>query len=417
MSNLSRNWSGHVTFRAAGFAEPRTEAELQALVRSEPRVHAVGTAHSFNDIADTEGVQVSVAGLPGSVDVDSRAQLARVPAGMRFGEVARLLDERGWAVANLASLGHISVAGTVATGTHGSGDRNTTLSAMVRGMRIVRADGSIDEIADTAGLNAQVVGLGAVGIVTRVDLAIEPRFDVAQRVFEGVSHTALLKGFDEVFGSAYSVSFFTTWSPALRGQVWMKHRIDVADQGHSDHLLDGRAATEKRNPVPGEDPRNATEQRGMAGPWHERLPHFRLDHTPSSGDELQTEYLVPRTHAVAALRRLESLAPRMHELLLVSEIRTMAADNLWLSGAYGRDTVGFHFTWQRRPEVLDLLPELDRLLAPYDGRPHWGKLFHADAADLRSRYPRFDDFAALVLELDPHRTFRNRLLDWLLDGA
>ena len=183
------------------------------------------------------------------------------------------------------------------------------------------------------------------------------------------------------------------------------------------HLLDGRAATEKRNPVPGEDPRNATEQRGMAGPWHERLPHFRLDHTPSSGDELQTEYLVPRTHAVAALRRLESLAPRMHELLLVSEIRTMAADNLWLSGAYGRDTVGFHFTWQRRPEVLDLLPELDRLLAPYDGRPHWGKLFHADAADLRSRYPRFDDFAALVLELDPHRTFRNRLLDWLLDGA
>lgn len=412
---MRTNWSGHVTFGAARYAEPSSEADLQSLVRSERHVHAVGTGHSFNEIADTDGVHVSVARLPGHVEIDTDARIARVPAGMRFGEVARVLDERGWAVANLASLGHISVAGTVATGTHGSGDRNTTLSALVRGLRVVRADGSVEDVDEPASLDGQVVGLGALGVVTRVDLSIVPRFEVAQYVFDDVSRGALADSFAAVFGAAHSVSYFTTWDSSRTGQVWMKRRLD-ADAAPGDRLLDGRAATEKRNPVPGADPRNATEQFGAPGAWHDRLPHFRLDHTPSSGDELQTEYLVPRDEAVTALRELEQLAPRMHELLLVSEIRTMTADRLWLSGAFGRDTVGFHFTWQRRPEVLDLLPELDLLLGPRGGRPHWGKLFAVAAADLRARYPRFDDFAALAAELDPHRTFRNRLLDWLLDA-
>ncbi len=411
---MRTNWSGHVTFSAVELAEPSSDAELRELVARSNRIRAVGSGHSFNDIADTEGVHVSLARMPAEVDIDADRAVARVPSGMRFGEAARLLDQAGWAVHNLASLGHIAVGGTVATGTHGSGDRNPTLSAMVRGLRVVRADGSVDEVSDAASLAAEVVALGATGVVTHLDLAIEPTFEVAQYWFEGVSHAALLESFDEAFGSAYSVSFFTTWDGTLTGRLLLKRRLDTEGPWLGDDTLDGTLARRLHHPVPGIDPAHCTEQLGVPGRWHERLPHFRLDHTPSAGDELQTEYLIPRTEAVAALRDLEGLAPRIHPLLMVSEIRTMAADDLWLSGAYGRDTVGIHLTWERRPEVLELLSDLDTVLAARGGRPHWGKLYWAAPDDLRSRYPRFGEFAAHARRMDPQGTFRNRMLDELL---
>ncbi|MCX6431750.1 MAG: FAD-binding protein, partial [Actinobacteria bacterium] len=229
-----------------------------------------------------------------------------------------------------------------------------------------------------------------------------------------VSHAALLADFDTTFGSAYSVSFFTRWAPGLVGQVWMKRRGDTDGEWLEPGILDGTLADGKRHPLPGHDAVHCTEQGGLAGPWHERLPHFRLDFTPSSGDELQTEYLVPRDRAVAILRDLEALAPRIHPLLHVSEIRTMCADDLWLSGAYGRNTVGIHFTWQRRSEVLGLLPDLDAFFAGRGGRPHWGKLYDASPASITARYPRFAEFAALAERMDPTGKFRNRTLDALL---
>ena len=412
-----RNWSEHVEFSAASFAEPGTLGDLQALVASSDRIRALGTAHSFNDIADTTGIHVSVAGLPRGIEIDASHDVARVSAGMRYGEAARLLHERGWAVHNMASLGHISVAGTIATGTHGSGDRNPTLSASVRGLEIVTATGDLARLSaetDPDGFAGTIVSLGALGVVTTVDLAIEPAFDIRQYVFDDVSHAALLADFDTTFGSAYSVSFFTCWAPGLVGQVWMKRRGDTDGEWLEPGILDGTLADGKRHPLPGHDAIHCTEQGGVAGPWHERLPHFRLDFTPSSGDELQTEYLVPRDRAIAILRDLEVLAPRIHPLLHVSEIRTMCADDLWLSGAYGRDTVGIHFTWQRRPEVLGLLPDLDAFFAGRGGRPHWGKLYDASAASITTRYPRFADFVALVERMDPTGKFRNRTLDALL---
>lgn len=410
-----RNWSGHVEFSAAQHVAPTSVADAQAIVAASPRVRALGTGHSFNAVADTTGVHVSVASLPGTVEIDTDRRLARVPAGMRYGELARVLDARGWAVHNMASLGHISVAGTVATGTHGSGDRNPTLSASVRSVDLVSADGDLVAFTpDDDDFPGSVVALGALGVVTSLDMGIEPAFTVRQYVFDDVTHGALLDHFDEAFSSAYSVSLFTRWAPGLTGQVWMKRRDEADGPWTGDGFLDGRPADGKRHPLPGLDPVHCTDQLGSPGPWHERLPHFRLDFTPSSGDELQTEYLVPRSEAVPLLRDLEALAPRVHPVLHVSEIRTMSADDLWLSGAYERDTVGIHFTWQKRPEVLALLPELDALFSGRGGRPHWGKLFDVPPGSLPGRYPRFDDFRALAGRMDPHGKFRNAMLDSLL---
>ena len=415
-----RNWSGHVEFTAESVIEPSAISDLQSAVASSDRIRAVGTMHSFNDLADTDGIHVSVAGLPPLIEIDAAQRIARVPAGLRYGEAARLLDDQGWALHNMASLGHISVAGTIATGTHGSGDRNPTLSAAVHGLDLVTATGDVVRVTradDPDRFPGCVVSLGAIGVVTSVDLAIQPAFDVRQYVFDDVSHEALLSDFDATFSSAYSVSFFTCWAPDLVGQVWMKRRVDTDGEWTQPGLLDGTLADGKRHPLPGHDAVHCTEQSGITGSWHERLPHFRLDFTPSSGDELQTEYLVPRDRAVELLRDLESLAPRIHALLHVSEIRTMCADDLWLSGASGRDTVGIHFTWQRRPEVLGILAELDVLFADRGGRPHWGKLYDASPASIRSRYPRFDDFADLADRMDPTGKFRNRTLDALLTAG
>ena len=415
-----RNWSGHVEFTSERFESPSSVTALQALVSGSTTIRALGTAHSFNALADTTGVHVSVADLPGSLEVDSAKGLAWVPAGMRYGEAARLLDAQGWAVHNMASLGHISVAGTIATGTHGSGDRNPTLSASVAGLEMVTAAGDLLTIThDDPSFAGCVVALGALGVTTRVLLRVEPTFGIRQYVIDDVDHESLLAGFDDVFSSAYSVSFFTCWTPELTGKIWMKRRegrdAPLTDaQLAGEPWLGGHLATAKRHPLPEHDAMHCTEQQGALLPWHEALPHFKLDFTPSSGDELQTEYLVPRERAPGLLRDLEALAPRIHPLLHVSEIRTMCADELWLSGAYGRDTVGIHFTWKKVPEVLGLLPEIDALLGPAGGRPHWGKLYESDPAALASRYPRFDDFAGLVATFDPTGKFRNQTLDLLL---
>lgn len=412
-----RNWSRNVTFSAGRSESPSSVGELRRLVATSTRIHALGTGHSFNEIADTSGVLVSLRGLPDDIDVDVDNGFAWLPSGMRYGEAARILDGRGLAMHNLASLGHISVGGSVATGTHGSGDRNLTLSAAVVRLEMVTAEGDLVVLSrddDPDLIAGSIVGLGALGVVTRVGVLVQPRFDVRQYVIDDVPLDAVVHGFDEIFGSAYSVSFFTPWEPSRTGQVWMKRR-------DSDDLMDGSRtwaagviATQPRHPLGGHDPVNCTQQGGVAGPWHERLPHFRLDFTPSSGDELQTEYLVDRATAPDLLQALDAIAPRLAPLVQVSEVRTMRADDLWLSGAYGRDTVGMHFTWRRMPEVLDILPELDELLGQGDGRPHWGKLFRTRPDALAQRYPRFDDFRELADRMDPDRKFRNDFLDALL---
>ena len=413
------NWAGNVSYGAERIERPGSLDELQELVAAARtgghRVHALGSRHSFSRIADTDGVLIETAGLPALIEVTDDGRAVRVSAGIRYGELAPTLHRRGLGLANLASLPHISVAGAVATGTHGSGNRIGSLASAVRAVRILTAGGEQTLRRGTPDFDGAVVNLGALGIVTELELDVEPTYQVAQTVYEGPGWDALLAEFDRATSLGTSVSVFTRWTSTTRAdQLWVKNRTDRAPS--DPELLErlgARAATVKWHPILGVAAQACTEQLGVPGPWHDRLAHFRLEFTPSAGAELQSEYLVPRSEAVAAIEAVRGLADRISPLLLVSEIRTMAADRLWLSPAHGADTVGIHFTW--RPEqdaVQALLPDLEAAL-PGSTRPHWGKLFTMDPAQVAGRYPRWADFAGLRDRLDPDGLFRNGFLERL----
>ena len=404
MSASVTNWAGNVTYRAQ-LQRPESLDDLRRAVASATRVRVLGSGHSFNAIADPgeHGILLSLAALPPEIDVDVDARTVRVGGGVRYAELAGELHARGLALANMASLPHISVAGSVATGTHGSGNANGSLASAVHEVELVTADGSTLTIGrGDARFDGAVTSLGALGVVTALTLDLEPDFEVAQQVY-GQLHLAGLD-FETVSASAYSVSLFTDWRQSGFVQAWVKRRTN---QPLHDFPWAG-PATEAMHPVPGMPAQNCTQQFGVPGPWHERLPHFRAEFTPSSGAELQSEYLLPRPYALDALHALDAIRATIAPVLQICEVRTVAADSQWLSPAYGRDTVAFHFTWV--PDTAAVLPVVRRIeeaLAPFDPRPHWGKVFTAAPATLRERYPRIDAFTSLAEELDPAGTFRN----------
>jgi xylitol oxidase len=385
---------------------PSTLEELQEVVAAARQVRAVGSHHSFNDIADAEE-QVSLAALPADVVVDRDAASVSFGAGLTYGGLAGALEREGLALHNLASLPHISVAGAVATATHGSGDANGNLATAVAGLELVTSSGELVTAArgdtDFEGI---VVGLGALGVVTRLTLDVEPAYEVRQRVFEALAWDALFEHFDAISGCGYSVSVLSYLGDAV-DQVWVRSRVTDAPEVVREDLFGARPATVDRHPILGLDPVNCTPQLGRPGPWSARLPYFRMGFTPSAGEELQSEYLVAREHARAAIEAVRALADRIRPVLHVCEIRTIAADRLWMSPEYGRDSVGIHFTWALDPDgVGRVLADLEPALEAFDPRPHWGKLF-LDAP----RYERVPDFARLAETLDPRGAFRNAWLE------
>ena len=404
------NWSRNIRYSAERFVAPRTVDELREVVAASDSVKALGSRHSFTRIADTSGTLVSTAELDLPVQVDAAQKRVRVGGGVRYGELAQELDRQGWALANLASLPHISVAGAVSTGTHGSGVANRSLAAAVTGLDLVTSTGDLVRISEEdEELAGAVVGLGALGIVTTVELAIEPTYDIAQTVYENVPLEAVRKAFDVIAGSAYSVSLFTTFRDEMYvDQVWRKERTDAAATPIPAALRD-REAAGALHPLPGVSAASCTVQGGKAGRWLDRLPHFRLEFTPSNGEELQSEFLVPFADAVGAFDAVHELADRLKPVLQVCEVRTIAGDELWLSPSSGRDSVAFHFTWTAdEAGVAEVLPELEAALARFDARPHWGKVFtQRDPAEL---YPRWADFVALQRRFDPRGAFVNEYL-------
>jgi xylitol oxidase len=408
MSTTS-NWAGNVIFGAARTHQPTSVAELRRIVADTDHIRAIGSAHSFSTVADTTHDLISLDRLPATIEIDTADSTVTVAAGLRYAEVTARLHQAGFALANLASLPHIAVAGSCATGTHGSGQTQRNLSSAVAGLRLVSPDG------DTIGLDradddfaGTVVALGALGVVTHVTLEIQPTYEMAQRVHVDVPLDDVAGGLDDVFGAAYSVSVFTDWRE--HGAVWLKYRTDQPEPTWTG----GVPATHAVHPVPGMSPVFCTEQLGVPGPWHERLPHFRPEFTPSAGDELQSEFFVSRTDAPAAFAAIREIGDLVAPVLHIAEIRAVRADNLWLSPAYGRDSMTFHFTWIRdTAAVAPVLAAVRQRLMPLGARPHWGKLSTAAAPEIIGRYERADDFARLMRAYDPTGKFRNPFVDSL----
>lgn len=406
------NWSRTYAYGARRIHRPRSVDEVREIVAAASRVRALGTRHSFNELADSPGGDlVHLGDLPPDIAIDGDAMTVSASGAIRYGELAAYLQERGYALHNLGSLPHISVIGACATGTHGSGDANGSLAEAVSAVELVAADGRlVTARRGDDGFEGMVVSLGALGVLTRVTLDIRPTFDVRQDSYVDLAWPDLLDRFDDIMASAYSVSLFTTWTRGI-DQVWLKTRLG-AEPFEPPPALHGVAPQppEQWATLISPDP-NLTERGGVPGPWSLRLPHFRLDATPSHGDEIQSEYFVDRSDAVGAIDAIRALGERLAPLLLIGELRTVAADSQWLSPTYGRDSLALHFTWRSDPAGLAaVLPELEAALAPFDPRPHWGKAFGHGRERIAATYERLDEFRALAARFDPGGTFRNEFL-------
>lgn len=409
------NWAGNFTYASTEIVRPANEEQVQELVRSRARVKALGTRHSFNGLADTAGCHISLAGLNRIAALDRANRTVTVEGGVRYGELGRYLYAQGFALHNLASLPHITVAGACASATHGSGPQHGNLATAVRSFELVKADGNkLAFSRDDAeqGFDGAVVGLGALGVITRLTLDVVPAFDVAQSVYEHLPLSRLEGTLDELYAGAYSVSLFTDWKEPAFNQVWVKRRVGDPEEGSDVACFGAKRANVKLHPVPGFAADNCSDQLGVPGPWHERLPHFRMDFTPSAGDELQSEYFVARSQAYEALCAVDAMRERIAPLLYITEVRAVAADRLWLSPNYARDSVGIHFTWKADwKAVRQVLPEIERRLEPFDARPHWSKLFTMEPDRLQPMYERLSDFRALARRCDPEGKFRNDYLN------
>jgi alditol oxidase len=409
------NWAGNYSYGAARLHYPQSIEQVQELVSQAGKVKVLGSRHSFNGISDSSGDLISLEHLEPVVEIDRDRNTLTVDGGARYGNLSRQLHREGYALHNLASLLHISVAGACATATHGSGDNNGNLATVVSAMELVTADGSIVVLTrDGEGeeFNGAVVALGGIGVVTKLTLDILPTFEMRQDVYENLPFAQLVKHFEEIVSSAYSVSLFTDWRSKRLNQVWLKRPVmGSATTQPEPEFFGATLAQTHRHPIPGLTAEACTEQMGIPGPWCDRLPHFRLEFTPSSGEELQSEYLVPRRHAIAALHAIDRLRRHVTPLLQISEVRTIAADELWMSPCYRQSCVGIHFTWKKNWEaVRQLLPMIEEL-DPLDARPHWGKLFTMPATRVQTLYPKLPDFQRLLRSYDPRGKFCNAFLD------
>ncbi len=445
-----RNWSENIRFASAEIHAPRTVEALQEIVRTSRKVRVLGARHSFNDAAaidaqvDVDGTQdvngdpswayISLENLDAPVEFDHESGTVTCSGGITYGELCTQMHAEGVALHNTASLPHITVAGACSTGTHGSGDGNGNLATAVLGLELVTADGELKSMTledNQEEFEGSVVALGGLGVVSRMTLAMETAYSMQQYVYNDLPSATLYENFDEILSRAYSVSLFPDWQGGMVNQVWYKHRTgrwsgvkgqeetepETVDLGLPSELYGAKAASTHLHPVPELSAEGLTLQMGIPGAWHDRLHHFQIDSTPASGDELQTEYFVPRAHAVPALQAVEGLRDSFRSMLWISEIRSVAADRLWLSQSYGTPTIGIHFSWRKNwPAVREVMPQVEEALAPFEVRPHWGKLFSMAPKQVQAAYPKMEEFKALLRSTDPEGKFRNGYLDRYVFG-
>nr|WP_233711631.1 FAD-binding protein [Lederbergia citrisecunda] len=413
---MKRNWAGNFQYSTTNWHEPESVEDLQQLVSSLTKLRVIGTRHSFNSIADSNENIVSLQKINKILSIDRENETVTVQAGIKYGDLCNVLQQHGYSLHNLASLPHISVAGACATATHGSGNNNQNLAAAVRAMEVVTADGSIVTFSREKSedeLHGAVVGLGGLGVVTQLTLDVLPSCQMRQVVYENLPLAQLARDFDTIYSSAYSVSLFTDWQDETFNQVWLKSKL-TDDQTFvlEKDFYGAKAAKENLHPVPKVGAENCTAQLGVPGDWLDRLPHFRMDFTPSKGQELQSEYILAREHAYDALCAISGIRDQIAPHLFISEVRTIAQDELWMSPSYKQDSVAIHFTWQDKwAEVQQVLPLIEAQLEPFQAKPHWGKLFTTSPAKIQSLYEKMPAFQQLLMKYDPNGKFRNNFLN------
>jgi xylitol oxidase len=415
------NWAGNLEYSTNKIDYPKSVEEVQQLVKKYNKIKVLGTRHCFNTIANTKYNFISLREMKKIVSVDANEKTVTVEGGIKYGELCPWLNDKGFALHNLASLPHISVAGAITTATHGSGVKNKNLCGPVKALEIVTADGDIINLSkkDEEKFYAVVVGLGAIGVITKVTLNIQPAFTMRQWVYTSLPLQQMKEHFDEIVSSGYSVSLFTDWQNENINEVWIKSLVDDTSNAEAkEDFFGAKPATKNVHPIIELPAENCTEQMGVPGAWYERLPHFKMGFTPSSGKELQAEYFVPHQHAVEAIQAIQKMGKEIGPHLFISEIRTIDADNFWMSPCYKQPSVTIHFTWKQESEaVMKLLPVIEKELAPFNAKPHWGKLFAMSSSTLASRHQKMNDFKKEVAEYDPKEKFRNEFLEKNLYGG
>ena len=415
------NWAGNLRYSTGNVHYPNTIGEVQDVIKKSQKLTALGSRHSFNTIADNTENQVSLSHFNRVVSLDKLAGTVTVESGMKYGELAPYLHENGFALHNLASLPHISIAGAVATATHGSGIKNGNLSTAVLGIEFINAAGELVNLTkknDGDKFNGAVVALGAFGVVTKLTLELQPTFNMKQVVYRNLAMSELEKNFNEIMGSGYSVSLFTDWKNKNINEVWVKSKVENENDAARPELFGAKLSQQNLHPIETESAENCTDQMGVPGPWYERMPHFKMGFKPSAGKELQSEYFVPIEHAYEAMMVFERLTEKITPHLFISEIRTIAADDFWMSPCFKKTCVALHTTWKQEVDtVMKLLPVLEEQLAPFEARPHWAKLFTLSPSLLRSRYEKLNDFKQLVSQYDPNNKFRNEFLSANILGS
>jgi xylitol oxidase len=410
-----KNWAGNIEYGTDTLHSANSLEQVRELVKHQATFKVLGTRHCFNDIADSRNEFLSLDGMDHVVSLDAPARTVTIAGRMTYGQLCPYLDSHGFALPNLASLPHISITGACSTGTHGSGEKNGNLSTAVSALEIVNAAGDVVVLSRQKSggtFSGAVVGIGALGVITKLTLDLRPTFQVQQYVYEDLPLSQLASHFDEIESAAYSVSLFTDWQKKRINEVWLKSVVEKGRRFEApDEFFGAKRATQNLHPIAELSAENCTEQMGVPGPWYDRLPHFRMGFTPSAGKELQSEYFVPRDNAVEAILAVEKLHDQISPHLLISEIRAIAADDLWLSPCYKRASVTIHFTWKQDwAAVSKLLPVIERELAPFGPRPHWGKLFAIPPAQLHASYEKLQDFIELSRRFDPNGKVQNRFL-------
>jgi xylitol oxidase len=420
--NKLKNWAGNFTYSTSPLQSASSVEQARTLIKQYDRMKVLGTRHCFNNIADSSHHLVSLLPMNKVIALDKHKHTVTVESGIRYGELAVFLEDNGYALHNLASLPHISVAGGCITGTHGSGVGNANLSSAVTALELITAAGetvSFSREKNSDQFTGAVINLGGLGVITKMTLGVEPTYQVRQYVYENLPMQQLEHHFEEIMSAGYSVSLFTLWRNKNIDEIWIKSRVgDGTAFGQQREFFGATAATKNVHPIPGMPAENCTPQMGVPGPWHERLPHFKMGFTPSGGNELQTEYFVPREYSYAAIKAVDQLRDKVSPHLLISEIRCIAADDLWMSPCYHQPSTTIHFTWKPDwPAVSKVLPLIEEQLAPFHARPHWAKLFTVPHQRLQSLYKRMADFQGLLHHYDPRGKFRNDYLDKVIFGA